>query len=612
MLFEGHKPLILPSINDELLEQKGFLKEEEARISFCKYLRYNPGIAVEMLTGIKLYPFQRLMIRSMFAKDFFLAICSRGLSKSFTAGVFCFLFAIFNPGSSIGLISGSFRQIKLIFKSIEKLANSREGGLLKQCLTKPPSHGSDIWEMEIGTSKIVALPLGDASKLRGFRFNVMVIDELLLIPENIINEVILPFLSVNFNPTKRADIRTKEDKLISLGLMRESDRTVFANPKFIGLSSASYKFEFLYKMYSEYVEKIYDPKELTNAYGIMQLACEVAPPDLYNEDTITQFRSTLSKAAFEREFGAKFTDDSGGYFSKKAIDLCTVPMGEEPTVEIVGESKSQYLLSVDPSWSKSEASDHFAMGLFKLDPITKTSTLVHNYAVAGGETQNHIKYFRYLLTNFNIVYVCIDNAGAWVLDYCNSSTIFSEVNLKLDFFDADFEDENYMQAVSQAKRNYNLGGKKIVYKQLFSAPWIRKANEFLSASFDHKRIFFAAPMMDDKFEKSLNISLPNDLIYDPGETLEGKAKMSDFIEHQKYLIDLVKDETCLIEINQDSDSTTHKFRLPQNLRRSTSPDKARKDNYTTLLMGAYATKCYFDMMYAEPVKKKGFVPFSLG
>ena len=69
--------------------------------------------------------------------------------------------------------------------------------------------------MEIGRSRIHALPLGDGEKLRGFRFQRIIIDEMLLMPERIYNEVIVPFLSVVENPTEREDLTRAEDKLIA-------------------------------------------------------------------------------------------------------------------------------------------------------------------------------------------------------------------------------------------------------------------------------------------------------------------------------------------------------------------------------------------------------------
>ena len=69
MIFKGHNNnIILPDVNRELADLKGFLNEKDARIALVKFLRYNPGYAVELLTGTELFPFQRLLVRSMFVK----------------------------------------------------------------------------------------------------------------------------------------------------------------------------------------------------------------------------------------------------------------------------------------------------------------------------------------------------------------------------------------------------------------------------------------------------------------------------------------------------------------------------------------------------------------
>ena len=71
-------------------------------------------------------------------------------------------------------------------------------------------------------------------------------------PERIYNEVIVPFLSVVENPTQRDDLFKLESRLIKEGQMEEGQRHVWPNNKLIALSSASYKFEYLYKLYTQF------------------------------------------------------------------------------------------------------------------------------------------------------------------------------------------------------------------------------------------------------------------------------------------------------------------------------------------------------------------------
>jgi hypothetical protein len=374
---------------------------------------------------------------------------------------------------------------------------------------------------------------------------------------------------------------------------------------------------FLYKLYEEYLRNIYNkaPKNdvgefrHTNGYGVIQFSWEVAPKFLYNEDNIAKFKSQMSEVQFNREFNSVFTDDSGGFFSKRKMDLCTVENGKEPTIEIKGDPDAKYILAIDPSWSKSESGDHFAMCLLRLDEKEKSAYIVHNYAVSGGQFQDHANYLTYLLTHFNIVYVIIDHAGSWFIDDINSSTIFKQHGLELKTFEADFDNPNYVDGVRTSKRNYNLQDRKICHVQYFDVEWITKSNERLSACFDHRSIRFASHPVDGAFEKMMKTDIPvENLIYDIGsKSLKDSAKKADFIEHQGEMINLVKSETAMIEVSA-SDTGKLRFTLPSNVKRDNSPTRARRDSYTALLLGSWAVKCWYDMR-DEPVQKNTLIPF---
>ena len=226
------------------------MKSKKQSYSY-QFLKGNTTFAVDLLSGVKLFPFQHMAIKSMLESDYFLGIWSRGMSKSFTTGIFAFLDAVLNQGVQTGIISKSFRQAKMIFKKIEDIANKPEAQMLAQCITRK-NKSNDQWTLEIGSSQIHALPLGDGEKLRGFRFHRIIIDEMLLMPERIYNEVIVPFLSVVENPTEREDMYNLETDLIAQGKMKEEDRYKWPNNKLIMLSSASYKFEYLYKLYEKF------------------------------------------------------------------------------------------------------------------------------------------------------------------------------------------------------------------------------------------------------------------------------------------------------------------------------------------------------------------------
>lgn len=536
----------------------------------------------------------------MMESDYFLGIWSRGMSKSFSTGVFALLDAIFNQGVQIGIISKSFRQSKMIFKKIEDIAKSPKATFFAQCITRT-SKMNDEWVMEIGRSSIRALPLGDGEKLRGFRFQRMIIDELLLMPEKIYNEVIIPFLSVVENPTERQEVYDLETKMIEQGKMKEDERKRWPNNKIIGLSSASYKFEYLYKIYQKYESLILNENNQDGAHRtIMHFSYDCAPQQLYDQSLINQSKSTMSQSQFDREFGAIFTDDSSGYFKVSKMAACTVPDGEGQSVEVVGNPKDEYILAFDPSWSESESSDDFAMLLIKINKQTKKGTIVHSYALSGASLKTHIKYMAYVVTHFNIAAVVGDyNGGVQFINSCNESDIFKRKNLNLGVIEADLDkSKDYNKNIRRLRNQYNKSDKKFVFLRKPTSAWIRLANESLQSAFDHKRIFFAGAAMNDDYNNQRKSRVPIDQLKfirnDINEKAPKGARMIDFVEHQRDMMDLIKVQCAMVQITTSSQGT-QSFDLPPNLRKQTGADKARKDSYSALVLGNWMMNVFYDM-----------------
>ena len=592
------------NVNEELLKIKGHLDEQDAKYHLHNFLRENITFTTNLISGVELFPFQHLAIKSMLETDYFLGIWSRGMSKSFSTAIYAFLDAIFNQGVQIGILAATFRQSKMIFEKIEDIARSPSAQFLSQCITKK-SKKNDQWTLEIGESKIIALPLGDGSKLRGFRFHRIIIDEFLLMPEHIYNEVILPFLSVVQNPTEREKVRKIEDQMIAKGQMKEEDRYKWPNNKLIALSSASYKFEYLYKVYETFEDLILngvpEASKDTSKRVIMHFSYDVAPEALYDQNLINQSKQTMSQSQFDREFNAVFTDDSSGFFKTSTMAACTIKEGEGAHTEIAGDKDSKYLLAFDPSWAESESSDDFAIQVFKLNDNNQTGTLVHSYAVPGLKMQDHINYFHYLLTHFNIVCVIGDyGGGVQFMQAANASEQFSKSKIKLQEINADFDNiENYQDALLDAKNQYNIEDKRIFVLRKPTSDWIRRANELLQANFDHKRISFASRPLDEDYHMQIKKNIPiKDLIFMPNqkEVLgRGQDNIIDFLDHQYDMLNYTKNQCALIQVSS-SPQGNQTFGLPHNLRRQSGPSKTRKDSYSALVLGNWMIKTYYDFM----------------
>ena len=593
----------IKDVNAELSQLKGFLNDKEAKITLAKFLRANIGFSTELISGVKLAPYQEIHIKALLNRNFNLCVFGRGCGKSFIAAVFCFLQCVFEPNTKILIAGPTFRTARFIFNNLEKIVNSKGAELLAQCFGAK-TRRNDQFEWEINGGSIVAIPL-NGEKIRGFRANVLVLDEFLLLPEEIVKNVLMPFLVAPQNIKERMEIRESEDKLIEEGLMKESERIVIENTsKMIAISSASYTFENLYKIYNEWSERITDNEKGEATYFVSQLSYEALPEEMIDKTIIEEAQAGgSSHSGFLREYCARFTDGSDSYFNAKKMEECTLKIGESPHTLMRGNPDKKYILGIDPNMSDSPNADYFAMAIMEYDEEKQQGTLVHTYAGLGN-LKNHVNYLNYIIKNFNIVFMILDNAGAdTFLAACNESNIFKQEKIEIKTFDidSDLEGPDYDLMIKNAKNKYNIQDRRIAFNQVFTSSFIRKANEYLQACVDYKRVWFASRTASDEnsFNETIALNIPLELM----KTEDKKDwTILDFIENQDDFIYQTKKQCVLVEHSATSRGT-QSFDLPQHLKRSASANKARKDNYSAFMLANWAVKCYNDMMNTQVIEE---------
>ena len=622
-LIVGNQPkkLIVP-VNQELLKLEGELTDEEARISLAKFLRSNIGFTTELALGLTLEAYQELTIKSFFNRNYCMLVWGRGCAKSFCAAIYCILKCMFEPGTKILIASINFRTSRRVFNEIEKFLMSPEAALARQCFGLK-SKRNDQYEWQINGGSITAIPL-TGEKIRGIRANVLILDEFLLLPSDIIDNVLIPFLSSPRDVGERIRIRKLEDSLIKKGLLHKDNRHIFENTsQMLALSSASYTFEHLFRVHSQWSSMIEDPSqqetkegELPGTYFISQLGYEALPPHMIDGAAVQVAKNGgSSHQSFLREYCARFIDGGDSYFSPKKMHACTIPDGEYPTTKVVGDPDKKYILSIDPNFSSSRVADYFAMTVTELDEEKKQGIVVHGYQAAGSSLQDHIKYLFYLYTNFNLCLIVIDHAGAdTFIDAANNSEYFKGINKKINFvdFQSDKENEEYTKMVKTCAQQYNKDFGAICIKQYFTSAFLGRANSYLQTCIDHQKIWFASRGSGhpDIVEKMFSMNLPMDHIYPKGigekadtEYETKKLTVREFIEQQDFIIQDTKDQCANVEVTTTSRGN-QSFDLPSHLRKSSNINRARKDNYTTLMLGNWGIKIYFDLMCPDNFIKK--------
>jgi len=343
-------------------------------------------------------------------------------------------------------------------------------------------------------------------------------------------------------------------------------------------------------------------------YFVARMGFEALPTYMIDKTIIEEAAAGgKDSPSFLREYCARFIDGSDSYFSAKKMHEQTIKVGDAPVVKLTGDKDKEYILSIDPSWSSAPNSDYFAICILEINK-NDTISVVHNYAVAGGDLVDHIRYFLYLLMSFNIVLIIADNADGNFIQAANESSIFKERNINLGFldYDGDLQGEDFDKMLKEVRKQYNLTSRKICFKHVFNQGSIRRINEQLQNFINTKKIWFASSITpnEDEYKRVSSVSIPYEFKIDDG--------IFELISDQDDLMPQLKKQCSLIEV-KSSPTGGQVFDLPANLKRDKSINRARKDNYTSLMLGVEGFMAYNNIMrQAATTSTKMFSPIMYG
>lgn len=161
-------------------------------MDWVTFYRRNPGRFVQHYFCIVLHLYQHIILLLM---EFYPSICivaARSAAKSFIIAVYACKEAILRPGARIVVASATKKQARLIVsEKIRKELMPRSELLQAEIKTIKDSQ-NDIEVVFWNGSSIVVVAANDNA--RGYRATVMIYEEFRMIPKNIIDTVLSPFL----------------------------------------------------------------------------------------------------------------------------------------------------------------------------------------------------------------------------------------------------------------------------------------------------------------------------------------------------------------------------------------------------------------------------------
>jgi len=456
--------------------------------------------------------------------------------NTFILGVLSTLSALLYPGYRVGLVSSSFRQAKFIFAEVEKLY--AKSPILRQAAEKRPIRGSDTCYLKFKSvggqpgSFIEAIPIGnDGAKIRGSRFYLVCVDELVQVPPKILDLVLRPMGATKQDPMEHVKYLARKKKLIEAGLATEEDFEEDTVNKMVMTSSGYYKFNHMYARMRSYWNKIAIGDDDSKKYAVHQVPYTMLPEGFLDMDNIEEARRTMPDHEFRMEYEADMVSDSEGFFKASVVELCTINSGFN--IEITGSSEASYIIGIDPNQGGSAS-----CGIIVCKLEDNKIKVVFAKELKGKTTQDMVTYIQSLCDSYNVARIFMDQMGGG-----NALKNLLE------------EGYNGYTPILDRNDNHNLTkeGLHILEMVHFNPAWISNANFTTLAYLEDTKLLFP--------EISYSTSEADDKVFET--------------------IDVLKRQMFNIVVTQNANGSLH-FDTPKK--------GQNKDLYSALIMAVYGAK----------------------
>lgn len=281
-----------------------------------------------------LYPFQRIILRSMsrYTQGYF--VFSRGTSKSFLAFLNRFIHADLTPRHKTGIIAGSKRQAASIAKEkiiddlwnkFPLLANEMQKRRVAGKLQDAYNSGSDYARFNFKNGSWL-----DVASDRGLRRDSIILEEIIEQDATFVREIALPWLS-KARTTLKGRINPQEPQAQKIFVTTAGYQGTYAYEKLVATLAMS----------------VFQPEKyivMTGSYKLPLYHNLVNPQEI--EDRIND--PSYTKDSFDREYLSIWSDaPAGAAFSSAAISKLRKIKRVELKNKIPEDNDDFYVISAD-------------------------------------------------------------------------------------------------------------------------------------------------------------------------------------------------------------------------------------------------------------------------
>jgi hypothetical protein len=436
----------------------------EKVIGWATYFKRNIHRFCSHYLGLKLYPYQIIILYLMNNFPTFCMVAARATAKSYVIAIFACAKAILYPNSRIVIASGTKDQAKLI--ALEKIRNELMGAspALRAEVENIKEHPNAQILFRNG-SAITVVPASDNA--RGYRATVMIYEEYRMVPKHVVDTVLSPFLIARPTPFS----------------VDEYYSGLIDNPMEIFISSAWRQTHWMWPHMNRVA------LDMVNGNGAFMLAADYSVSIRHGikpRSFMEKERKKLDPASWGTEYGNfMITESETSFFNYRIIDknqklvkafypneFIPAPRGGGK-FSIPKKDGEIRIVSCDIAMIKDRNNDNSVFTCIRClpentriegkDGITEYERgyrrqIPYIFSMQGGETSKQAVKIKRLFEDFDADFCVIDarNAGISVID-CLSNVLYDEER------DKEYEPWSCMNDDSIANRVRLAGAKPNIF-----------------------------------------------------------------------------------------------------------------------------------------------------
>lgn len=392
---------------------------------WTSFYRCYPFVFAEDFLGVKLHPFQKILLYQMFHNDFSMFLAARGLGKSFLLAIFIVCYAVLYPRVKIVVSAAIKRQSLEVINYVKALYDESE------CLRRSVTYLSD----SINDPR-VAFASGSTFKVvvsndnaRGARTNVLVVDEARMVNLDAVTTILRP-MAATYRPCKFYELPEWRD------YPKEENKEIYT-------SSTYYCHHWLYDKFNDFINQMASGKSYFVADLPYQISVKAGMKSMKQiENQMTEDTFDVTKFAMEME-GRWIGQDSSSFFKHETLQPCRKlkkPFYADSIASVIAHKNKKYLkmdkiksktiddneirvlfadIAIASSTTK-QANDNTVIGVMRLIPHMVNGDesrkyyareVVYMKAISGMRIDHQAIEIRKAFDMFKCDYVVLDGQG---------------------------------------------------------------------------------------------------------------------------------------------------------------------------------------------------------